>query len=197
MELNDLKNAWDDASDKNHQHIITYKIIDQISQSKYNSKIKSISYPEIIGSVICFLATIFIGLNFYKLNSSFLQVVGLLSILALLSISIISFLSLKQLKLTNDFSKPYAETLKIFANKKLKFLKLQKINITLCYLLLVSMIILLSKFFTGIDLTNSKYFWIFSFSFGYIFLLFYAKWVKRFYNNTLHKSEELLKELQS
>ena len=197
MELDNLKNTWNNHIDEIQEQDLTLKIIDQMTQTKYKSKINRIAYPEIIGSIICLIATIFIGLNFYKLDTTFLQGVGVISILVLLTLSIISFLSLRQLQLTNDFSKPYAETLKIFATQKLQFYKLQKINITLSYLLLVTVIILISKFFNGRDITDSKYFWIFSFSFGYIFLLFFSKFVTRFYKNTLKKSEELLQELES
>ena len=196
MELDDFKNTWDNQRNEAHQQNLTFKIIDQMTQSKYNSKINRIAYPEIIGSLICLFGTIFIGLNFYKLDNIFLQSVGIVSILLLLTLSVVSFLSLRQLKKTNDFSKPYAETLKMFALQKLEFYKLQKINMTLSYLLLVTVIILLSKFFSGKDITDSKYFWTFSFSFGYIFLLFFSKFVTRFYKTTLRKSEELLQELQ-
>jgi len=196
MELDDLKNTWNNQSDKTQQENFTSKIIDQMTQTKYNSKINRIAYPEIIGSAICVLATIFIGFNFYKLDTIFLQGVGIVSILVLLILSIVSILSIRQLKISKDFNKPYVEVLKIFATQKLEFYKLQKINITLSYLLLVTIIILLSKFFSGKDITDSKYFWTFSFSFGYIFLVFFTKFVTRFYKNTLKKSEELLQELQ-
>ena len=196
MELDDFKNIWDNQSNETQQKNLTIKAIDQMTQSKYNSKINRIAYPEIIGSIVCLSAIIFIGINFYKLDNIFLQGVGIASILLLLTLSVVSFLSIRQLKKANDFSKPYAETLKIFTTQKLEFYKLQKINLTLSYLLLVTVIILLSKFFNNRDITDSKYFWVFSFSFGYIFLLFFSKFVTRFYKNTLRKSEELLQELQ-
>lgn len=196
MELDDLKNTWDNQNDKAKKQILTSKIIDRMTQTKYKSKINKIAYPEILGSIICLIAIIFIGFNFHKLDTTFLQGVGAISILILLTLSVVSFLSLRQLKMTNDFDKPYAETLKIFATQKLEFYKLQKINLTLSYLLLVTVIILLSKFFSGRDITDSKYFWTFSFTFGYIFLLFFSKFVVKFYKNTLRKTEELLQELQ-
>lgn len=196
MELDDLKNTWDNQNDKAKKEILTLKIIDRMTQTKYNSKINKIAYPEILGSIICLIAIIFIGFNFHKLDTTFLQGVGVISILILLTLSVVSFLSLRQLKMTNDFNKPYAETLKIFATQKIEFYKLQKINLTLSYLLLVTVIILISKFFSGRDITDSKYFWTFSFTFGYIFLLFFSKFVVKFYKNTLRKTEELLQELQ-
>jgi len=196
MELDDLKSTWDNRGKNAQQQHLTSIIIDQMAQKKYNSKIKRITYPEIIGSIICVATVGYIGFNFYKLDTTFLQGVGVTSIFLLLALSAISYLSLKQLAIAEDLSKPYAETLKIFATQKLRFYKLQKLNITLSYLLLVMVIILLSKFFSGKDITDSKYFWTLSFTFGYIFLLFFSRFVSRFYKNTLRQSEELLQELQ-
>lgn len=196
MELEDLKNAWNRANNPvKQQQNLTTKIIDQMTQRKYYSKIKKIAYPEIIGIFICLIAASYIALNFYKLDTTFLQGVGIVSISLLLTLSIISFLSFRQFNIKGDVNKPHVETLKIFAIQKIQFYKLQKINITLSYLLLVTIIILLSKLFSGIDITNSKYFWTFSFCFGYIFLLFYSKWVLKYYRKTLKQTEELLHEL--
>lgn len=196
MELNDLKNTWDSQNNNTEQQNLTSKIIDQMTQEKYKSKIKKIAYPEMIGSLICLAAAVFIGISFHKLDTAFLQGVGVLSIGLLLILSVISFLSLKQLTMAGDLNRPYAEALKAFAIKKLKFYKLQKVNITLSYLLLVTVIILLSKLVSGRDITDNKYFWIFSFTLGYIFLLFFSKFVSKFYKNTIRQTEELLQELQ-
>jgi uncharacterized membrane protein required for colicin V production len=72
---------------------------------------------------------------------------------------------------------------------------LQKLNVTLSYLLLISIIVLMSKLMGGKDLSDNKYFWLFSFTIGYIFLLFFSKWVEKNYRKTLQQAEELLKEL--
>jgi len=198
MELDDLKNTWNSATSKlEQQPKLTAKIIDQMTQEKYKSKITKIVYPEIIGVTICLISAIFIVVNYYKLDSTFLKIVGILSIMLLLSLSIISLLSLKELWIKKDMNKPYAETLKTLAIQKLQFWKLQRMNITLSYLLMVTVIILLSKLFKGIDLTHNTSFWTFSFSFGYIFLLFYSKWVSKYYKKTLKQTEELLQELHA
>ena len=198
MELNDLINTWNNANNQAaQQHNLNPKIIDQMTEKKYYSKIKKVAYPEFIGISICIITAIFIGLNFHNLNTAFLKGIGFVSILLLLSLSIFSLLSLRQFYINEDINKPYAETLKTFATKKLHFYRLQKINIILSYLLLVTIIILLSKLFNDIDLTNNKYFWTFSFSFGYIFLLFYSRWVLKYYKKSLNQAEELLHELQS
>jgi len=195
MELNDLKKTWD--SDDNDPGLATLlpAMIDLVTQQKYQSRIRKIAHPETIGSIICLAAAVVIGFNFYKLDNLLLQGVGMLSILLLLALPVISFLSVKQLNMAEDTNRPHAEVLKIFATQKIRFCQLQKINITLSYLLLVTVIILLSKFFAGRDLTDNKYFWMLSFTLGYIFLLFFSTFVLRSYKNTLRKAEELLQEL--
>lgn len=196
MELDDFKNSLNRESNEEAQHL-TPKIIDQMIERKYYSKMKRIAYPEYIGVAICLLAATFIGLNFYKLDTPFLKGIGIVSIFTLLIISIISLVSLRTFNNIKDVNKPFVETLKTFATHKLRFYKLQKVNVVLSYLLLVTIIILISKLFNGIDVTGNKYFWIFSFTFGYIFLLFYSRWVMKYYKKTLMQTEELLKELSA
>ncbi len=195
MELDDLKSTWQKEGNTSTQNNLTTLIIDKMTQEKYHSKIKKITLPEIIGSSICVIAAGFIALNFNKLETITLQAVGIASIIILLIISTLGVLSLQQLNIKKDLNKPYVETLKIFATQKQAFYKLQKINFILCYLLMVTIIILLPKLFGNKDITEYKYFWLYAFSTGYIFLLLLSKFVAKFYKKTLQQSEELLKEL--
>ncbi|MFV8325223.1 hypothetical protein [Flavobacterium sp. ZS1P14] len=194
MELDDLKKSWEAVNPKEK---IDAKMIDQITQDKYTSNFKKIVYPEIIGILICFLGAIYIGLNIQELDTNLLKGTGILAIVLLVVIPIISLVSILQFKSVGDVNKQYAETLKDFAVQKIQFHHLQKINVTLSYLLLVTIIILFSKLFGKNDITESKMFWVFSFTLGYVFLLFYSKWVGKYYKNTLQQSEDLLKELES
>lgn len=197
MQLDELKKIWDNTKNPvEKQQNLTSKMIDQMTQKKYHSKIKKIAYPEIIGIIICLISAFYIVVNFYKLDTTFLQGAGIVSILLLVTLSILSLLSLRQLTIPEDVNRPYATTLKIFATQKLQFFKLQKINAVLSYLLLVSILILMSKYFDDRDITGIKNFWIYSFSFGYLFLLFYSKWVAKYYKKTVEQSEELLQDLQ-
>lgn len=195
MELDNLKSTWQNEGKTATQNNLTNLIIDTMTQEKYSSKIKKIIYPEIIGSSICIVAAGFMMLNFYRLDTVALQAVGVTSVITLLAISVLSILSLQRLNMKKDFKKPYAETLKTFVTQKLAFYKLQKINIILCYLLMVTIIILLPKLFGNKDITEYKYFWLSTFSTGYIFLFFLSKFVSKYYKKTLQQSEELLAEL--
>ncbi len=196
MELDDLKNTWRDVNNQVEKQHLNTEMIDRMTRTKYYSSLKKIAFPEITGVLVCFIGAIFTGLNFSKLDTTFLKGTGILSVLLLLILPAISLVSLWQFHIIGDVNQPYAATLKKFAVQKIRFNKLQRVNITLSYLLLVTIIILLSKFFGGKDITESKYFWTFSFSFGYIFLLFYSKRVSKHYKRTLRQTEKLLEELE-
>jgi hypothetical protein len=196
MELEDLKNDWEAMNTQvNKQIILNADKIDQMTQIKYHSKLKKIVYPEMFGSFICLAGIAFIFLNFSKLDSLVLKATGIVAILLLLTISVLSQLSIRPLRLEADMNNSHSETLKSFAGQKIRFHKLQRANITLSYLLLVTTAILLSKFVNGQDISDNKWFWTFSITFGYTFLVFYSKWTMKSYGKTLKQAEELLKEL--
>lgn len=198
MELNDLKEAWGNANKQTgDQGKLTSEMIELMTEKRFYSKTKRIAYPEIAGVIICIISVVFIGLNFKQLDTQFLKAAGMMAILMLLTLSVISLISLRYLNINVDFNNTYADTLRRFAVQKLQFFKLQKLNVTLCYILLVSVIILMSKLLSGRDLSESKYFWLFSFTFGYLFLSFYSNWVSKYYKKTVTEAEDLLKELQS
>ena len=196
MQLDDLKNTWNEMSNQaKEKQNLNLKTFDNMSKKKFNSKIKKIILPEILGSLVCLAAAVFTWLNFYKLGTAAFQITGVLAIMLLVVLPIISLISIQQLYKTGDMSKSYADTLKAFTVQKIKFCKLQKLNLTLSYLLLVTVILLSTKLFGTNHITESKYFFIFSYSFGFIFLMFFAKWVFKGYNKTIKETEKLLNEL--
>ncbi|MCY7292005.1 MAG: hypothetical protein LH615_07465 [Ferruginibacter sp.] len=197
MDLDDLKSDWKSISSQTGTHnMLTPKIIDQMISKKYNKAITKIKYPEYAGAIICMVGAGYIGFQFGKLNTVFLQATGITAMIVLVLITAITLVSMNRFHLVADVSKPYEASIKEFAFGKIRFLKLQKANVLLCYLLLVMVIVLLPKFLKGNDISTSKFYWTFSFSFCFIFLLWYSKWVKKYYNKTLTQAEELLKELE-
>jgi hypothetical protein len=195
MELDDLKNTWKEAKSQTQSSSnVNFEMLEKM-KDKYRSKLRKITIPEIAGSMVCLAAAVFIGLSFDKLDTPFLQGAGALCILLLLAVPLISLLSTRQLSKVGDIEKPYAETLKVFAIEKIRFIRLQKINVTLSCLLLITMIVLASGLFSDKDIFDNKYYWILSIPLGYIFLMFYSKWVSKQYHKALQQSEELLKEL--
>jgi len=198
MELDDLKNTWQDISNQaEKKQTLTPEMIDHITRNKYHSKIKTIALPEILGALICFAGAGYIGLNFGTLETFFYQAAGIVTIVLLVALPLISLASIRQLKMTGNVNRSYADTLKQFAIQKIRFCRLQKLNFTLSYLLLATAILLSARLFGKSWASGNKFFFIASFSIGYIVLLFFSKWVWKRYNNILQQAEELLKEVVS
>jgi hypothetical protein len=196
MELDDLKNTWNEIDNqvKGKQNV-TLKIFDKMSNRKFHSKLYKIILPEILGSLICISSAFFIGFNFDKLDGTTSQIIGVIGILVFVMVTAISLLSLQNLNKVGDVGKPYVDTLKDFATQKIKFCKLQKLNLRLSYLQLVIVVLLLPKLFSNNGIPYGIYFYTFSFSCCFIFLLFFSKWVMKSYNKTIRQTEDLLKEL--
>ena len=195
MELSELKKTWDSEDNRDDAPNLTPGIIEHISQAKYKSRLNRIMYPEISGVAICLAAAVYLALNLYRLDSPFLYVAGWLAITVLLCVSACSLLSIRQLYVPGNFEQPHAERLRLFAAQKIRFHKFQKLNILLSYLLLVATIILVAKLFGGNDISGNKYFWTLSFTGGYLFLVFFSGFVKKYYNSNLRKMETLLEDL--
>jgi uncharacterized membrane protein len=196
MELDELKNSWKDIGDRiENQQKLNLKTFDKMSKIKFQVSLKKVLIPELLGSIICILGAVFIGFNFYRLNTIIYQTLGMASILLLAFLPVISLMSILPLYQSVDINKSYAETLSDFAVQKIKFCKLQKLNLVLSHLLLVLVIILLPKLFGKSNIIGNSYYYILSFSFGYIYLEFLSKKIFKSYSKTIRKSEDSLNEL--
>lgn len=194
MELDDLKNTWNEMGSQSKPGL-NLTTIDKLTKTKVNSKLNRILLPEILGALVCIVAAVFIVLNFDKLDNTSYQVTGILSIILCLGLPVLSFVGLAQLYKTGNLNGTYADSLKDFASRKIRFCKLQKLNITLSYLLLVTVAILLTRLFGRSPVTDSKYFFLYAFTLGYSFVLLFSKFVFKSYNRTIQQTEALLQDL--
>src|SRR5580704_3303010 len=198
MELDDFKSTWDEVTDrvKENQNI-NLKIIDKLKITTFHASLRRILLPELLGSIVCIASSIFIIINFDKLDSISFKIAGIITLFLLIFLPSISLWSVHLLYRSVDINKSYADTLKDFAVQKIKFCKLQKLNITLSYLLMATVIIITTRLFGRNKATGSLYFFITAFGLGYIILLSFSKWVFKKYNKTIQQTEELLNVLES
>ncbi len=198
MELEDFKSTWREVTIQlMGKQNFNPKMFDKVSKKKFRSGLLKIVLPEILGSTVCIASVFFIVFNFYKLDQIAFKIAGALSILIFLVLPVLSIISIQQLHKGVDIEKPYSDVVKQFAIRKIKFCRLQKLNLSLSYLLLVSVILTSARIFGRNETTDSKYFFIFAFSFGYIFFLVFSKWVSRSYNKTIRQTENLLRDLSN
>ncbi len=198
MELDDFKNTWQDIT----SHIIVkeninLQVFDAMSKKRFRATLKKIVLPEVLGSIVCIACAVFIAFNFYVLTTIAFKITGIITILLFFILPVLSFMSIQQLYMSANINKSYTDTLKDFNIRKIKFNKLQKLNLTLCYLLFVTVMLLLTHLFGRNAITDSKYFFIISYSAGFILLAVFSKWVFKSYNKTISETQGLLSELSS
>ena len=198
MELDELKSSWETLSKKmEKQQQLNSKLIEQMTNQNYKNRLNNIARPEFIGSIICFIMAIALVWNFSTLNTLLLQICGGFSVLFLIVIPVLSLQSIRGLQTINMSLPTYKNTLKEFAVQKIRFQKIQKLNVILSFIFIVTFAPVSVKLIAGKDISQNITLWLTILPVSIIVLFFVSKWVLRHYNNTLTKAEELLTEIES
>lgn len=196
MELEELRSEWQEMSTElKKQKILTDKLIIDMTQKKYNNKLKSISIPETIGSVVCFAAAIYILMNFGEFDTWYIQLSGLFSALFCIVLPIISLRSIFGMQKLNMSTSNYKQSLERFAKNKKQFVWIQKVSFYLSFVLVIVSLPVAAKLMNGKDLFLESKVWLWYIPFGFIFLYIFSKWVFKHYKKTTDSAESLLKEL--
>lgn len=197
MELDELKTAWQGMSKRvENQEILTNQILEQMTREKYRSKINTIGYSEYIGTIICYSGAAYLTTYFTKIEDTLMQLFAIISIALLFILPIISLQSLRAVRNVSIASKTYMQAIEDFAQRKIRFQRLQKLNVSLgLFLMLVAMPVLSA--IQGKDISQVPNFWtlIFPISIG-SFLLF-SVWVLKFYNKILNETEKMFSEIKN
>jgi hypothetical protein len=195
MELEEMKLAWNDLSKKvEKQEILNHQIIEKMTKDQYQSNLKKIALPEFIGTIICYLGAAYLSINVPKLEDPMIQVFGIISIALLLILPIISLQSVRAMRKINLSSHSYLETIKIFGQQKIRFQKLQKLNVSLgLFLMVIGVPVLLAIQEKSLNLT--PLFWMLYFPLGVMFFLGFSYWVLKYYNGKLKATERMLAEV--
>jgi len=197
MELDDIKDTWNEMDNfVNRQIDLKPNKFDHMNRLKYRLSLKKIIIPELAGDIVCLITAGFIGFRFYTLDNLAYQIVGIGSILLLLFLPVLSIMSILPLYKAIDYNSSFAGALKDFETEKIRFCRLQKLNLLLSHLLLVMMLLLLTKLFGKHEVTQSPYYFIFSFGIGYIFLSFVSRRIYRSYSKTIRNAQDSLKDLE-
>lgn len=196
MELEDLRNQWQEMSiELEKQKILTDKLIIEMTQNKFNNKLKSISIPETIGTFVCFAIAILILINFSKLDTWYLQVSGIFSAFFYIILPILSLKTIYGMKRIDISQGNYKDSLEIFAKNKMQFIKVQKWSYYLSFVLVIICLPVASKLIKGTDILLESAVWLWYLPFGFAFLYFFSKWVFKKYKGASNSAEELIKEL--
>ncbi len=198
MELEELKSNWDKLSKKlEKQELLNVSLIEQMTKTNYQSRLKKVVYPEFFGAIICLIGAVGILYNFNQLDTVVLQVMGILSIVFLILLPIISFQSLKGVYQIDMGAHNYTKMLEQFAKDKIRFQKLQKLAAILSAIFMFVFIPTSFKLFANKDYTIYLTFWLISFPLCLLFVVVLSRWVLKHYNKVLRQAEELLAEVRT
>lgn len=197
MELEEMKNTWKEMSKRlENQEILTNQLIEKMTKETYNSKMNKIGYSEYIGTIICFIGAAYLIMNFTKVEDTLIQIFAIIAIVLLFILPIISLKSLRAIKSVNISPKSYLEAINDFGERKIRFQKLQKLNVSLGLFLMLTAIPVLTAI-KGKDLSQTPHFWTLIFPTSIAFFLVFSFWVLRSYNKLLNETEKMLSDINS
>ena len=197
MELEEMKSLWNDMSQKvDQQKVLTDKLIIDMTQERYENKLRHISIPESIAALICFVVVLYLVSNFGLLDVWYLQLLGAITIISCLILPILSLKSIQKMKAINISKNTYRESLTKYAKGETKFMLLQKISFYVSFLVLISSVIVFSKIIKDIDIftITEKLNWLVPSGIGVLYI--FTQWVLKKYKKATISANNILKELE-
>ena len=166
-----------------------------MTKANYQSKLKKIWIPEIIGSAVSLGAVLYILMDFQKFNAWYLEVCAIISVIVLMLLPFLSIRSVRRLQSLNISRNSFKESLLEYAKRKKGFIAVQKLSFVLGALLLVVILPVMGKLIGGKDVFTSSWLWIW-YSIGFVFFSFCARLVFRHFQKSVSEAELSLKELE-
>ena len=196
MEMDDLKSEWKKLETSYHdQDIFESEQVRKTIRQKYRSKMRRVLFPEIVGMLIALYFAALFFFHFSMLDTQFLQVEGIITIVLLLIVPGSRIYLLSRLYQSSNMAVPFQEAYAHFLRYKIKFQKMQMVNSALMFLLIISVIVLCTRIYNEYDVTSNKYFWAVTFSLSMLFVLFFEYKIKKGYLRLIRQAEDLLREL--
>lgn len=192
-----MKSLWEDMSQKvGQQKVLTDQLILDITKERYENRIRSISVPETLSAFICFAAVIYLIINFNLLDIWYLQLTGVLTIIACMLLPILSLKSIKKIKAIDVSKSSYKESLVNYAKEKARFMRLQKTNFYTSFIVLIVAVISFGKIMKGIDVftMTEKLNWLVPSGIGVLYI--FSHWVLKKYKKAADAANTILKELE-
>ena len=166
-----------------------------MTQADYRNKISKILIPEAIGALVCFAGILFILVNFQKLNTWYLLVCGIISVLILFILPLLSVKAVWKIRSLNILDNNYKQSLLEYSKGKMQFVFVQKLSFYLGSLLMLAILPVMGQLIGGMDFFKETSLWIW-YSIGFPFFYWFARWVFKSYIKSTTDAENILKELK-
>ncbi|NER11286.1 hypothetical protein SAMN06265375_103359 [Muriicola jejuensis] len=197
MEIKDLESLWSEMDrELENQKKLTKTLIMEMTQQKYSNKFQRVSVFETIGGIICILAGVFIMTQFSELDTWYLQLCGVLTILILFVLPVLTLRSLYRVQTIQISDKAVSETIVGYVKAKNQLLFLQRLGIYLSVVLMLTMLPVASKISSGKDLFQESTAWFLYVPVMSVFLFFFARWGYGCYKSLTDSAEDLLRQME-
>ncbi len=197
MELEEMKMLWKEMSEKvEQQQLLNNKIILEMTERKYQEKINKLFYWELTATIINIIAALLLIIFYHKLDTTFLQIDG---IILIMGFGLSPFLSLKkilQMKKIDVVNNSYQETIVNYTKMKKDFFNIQKFYFYITTPLMVLGLPVYLKLAYDTDLNMSPFSWACYIMFILVFLFGLSKVIKKTYGTLSDSAENILKELE-
>ena len=199
MELEELQTTWTQMSvELEKQKRLTNDIIIKMTQERYSNKFKTVSFYESLGAVVCFIAAIYIFINFGKLSGWLEISCGVFTLVFLLLMPVLVLKSLKEVQQLKIGVRTYRETVLAYTKKKKRLLVLQQISIYVSFFLTFTMLPVASRIISNKDffaVSRGLPFYL-GIIIALIVLFFFARWGYGCYKRITNSAEAIITELE-
>ncbi|MEX0289613.1 MAG: hypothetical protein AB3N14_10935 [Flavobacteriaceae bacterium] len=199
MDLEEIKAVWSEMSDQlEQQKKLTNEIILKMTQERYSNKFQKVTIFESLGAIVCFIAALFLIINFDKLDTWYLAVCGGITLVFMLVLPVLVLRSLSQIKNLNITQSSYKDTVVKYEKVKRNLLMQQQFGIYGSFVIFFTSLAIFSKIFSGEDIFVQQQdtgVYIFTVAMG-ILLFFFARWGYKCYKSITSSAESILRELE-
>ncbi len=199
MELEEMQTLWTQMNSQlESQKKLTNKLIMEMTQQKFRNRFYTLSLFETAGAVICFVFALIILINLDKMNTWYLMVCSLITLLFLIVLPALSLRAIHGMRSLNLSKGNYKETMIEFAKKRKNMLLIQKAAVMLSVVMMwvtipVFSMIMNNKDFFKID--HDPWLWVFTGAVT-IGVILFSRYGYRGYQKVTASAENVLRDLE-
>ncbi len=197
MELEELQATWTQMSQElEKQKRLTNEIILRMTQQRFSNKFSKVRRYEMAGAFICYLAALYIIFHFNKLDTWYLQLSGVISLVFLILLPILVLNALGKIQGIDVANGSYRDTLVKFTKAKNRLLLWQRMGIYGSFLFVLTSLPVFSMIMKGKDIFLNHEVWLWYLPTMMIFLFLFSRWAYGCYKGITNSAENILKELE-
>ncbi|SDA53299.1 hypothetical protein SAMN03080617_00935 [Algoriphagus alkaliphilus] len=188
-----MKTLWEDLSGKvENQEKIRKEELMKMTKKQYQSRLNSIYFPEIFGSIVCFVYAGYFISKIEELELPINQVLAIFNTTVMIILPIISLWTLARLsrwKITDESPSILVEK---FKKDKVFFWKFQRFNLLLSGLFAISILPPLAELLGKKDLILEPTFWLAYVPLGLIAIYVFGRITIKKYKRSLEEAQQLI-----